>query len=250
MKSDMNQHPQLLSIITICKNSLHELERTTQSIQNQTCKSFKHIVIDGDSSDGTKAWLNCQNEIISISEPDQGIYDAMNKGIIISAKFDSKWTIFMNSGDVFYTSNTLELISTFLHNENEANFIFGGVRYNSIYNGNLIQRVHAARVGFGIEMPCSHQSSFVRTDFLNSNLFNTSYRIAADFEFWCRASTNGHGKYRITSIVVSEIEPGGISQMREDLLQEEYFKVLSKYRSTALAILWLILRKFKKAIGR
>ncbi len=250
MKSDKQLEFPLLTIVTICKNSLHELERTTHSIRNQTFKSFKHIVIDGNSSDGTKAWLDYHKDIVSISEPDRGIYDAMNKGIIISGKVNSKWTIFMNSGDLFDSVNTLELIATLLENEKNANFIFGAVRYNKIHDGSVIQKIHAARVGLGIEMPCSHQSCFVRTDLLNANLFNTSYKITADFEFWCRACVNGFGNTIITSIIVSEIEPGGVSQTREDLLQEEYFDILSKYRSSILAISWLILRKFKKIIGR
>ena len=84
----------LFSIITICWNNLTELKKTFQSVDLQSCKDFEWIVIDGNSKDGTKEWLEKNTLANWISEPDGGIYDAMNKGI---DKASGEYLIFMNS---------------------------------------------------------------------------------------------------------------------------------------------------------
>ena len=86
------------SIITVVYNNSTTIESCIQSVQNQTYKNVEHIIIDGGSTDGTLDIIKTYDHIRWVSEPDQGIYDAMNKGI---RKAKDKYVFFLNSGDVF-----------------------------------------------------------------------------------------------------------------------------------------------------
>lgn len=102
----MNRVPPFLSIITVVYNNLSGLQFTFQSINSQTSSDFEWLIIDGGSTDGTREWvatLSCPN-LIFISEKDNGLYDAMNKGI---AKASGKYLWFMNSGDSIYSPETI-----------------------------------------------------------------------------------------------------------------------------------------------
>ena len=97
----------LVSIITINRNNLVGLRRTIASVLSQTWKEFEYIVIDGDSSDGSDEFIRTKDSLIDkwISEPDTGIYNAMNKGIKMAS---GEYLLFLNSGDELYSSNILE----------------------------------------------------------------------------------------------------------------------------------------------
>jgi putative colanic acid biosynthesis glycosyltransferase len=114
----------LFSIITVCRNNLNELIDTSISIQSQTFKNFEWIVIDGNSTDGTKEWLTKNLDTnLWLSEPDKGIFDAMNKGIRLAK---GKFLIFMNSGDAFADNNVLTTLhERLLSLKNEPSFIYG-----------------------------------------------------------------------------------------------------------------------------
>ena len=92
-----------LSIITINYNNLEGLKRTVESVINQTSKEFEYIVIDGGSNDGSGAYIESKSEHIDywVSEPDKGIYNAMNKGI---AKASGEYLLFLNSGDHLFSN--------------------------------------------------------------------------------------------------------------------------------------------------
>ncbi len=238
---------ELLSIITICKNSLADLKLTSQSVHSQDCKIFKHIIIDGDSVDGTKEWMHNNSKLFykAISEKDSGIYDAMNKGIQYACQANTKWTIFLNSGDVFESNNTLSSLRLLLENEDDAIFLFGSVRHNKIYKSGILQKVYHPKLNLKSEMPGCHQSCFIRTDFLRYNRFNMVYKIASDFDMWLYATIKLSAKSSATNIIVSEISPGGISQLHEGLLQDEYFDIISNHLSIIYALKWILLRKLK-----
>ena len=115
-----------ISIITINYNNLEGLKRTMESVVNQTWREFEYIVIDGGSTDRSAAYIASQSENIDywVSEPDNGIYNAMNKGI---AKATGEYLLFLNSGDSFYDANVLQNVSNFFNND--LSIIYG----NSVY---------------------------------------------------------------------------------------------------------------------
>ena len=112
-----------VTIITVCRNHAKELEKTIQSVENQTWQKKEYIVIDGASTDETLEVIQQHGDSITqwISEPDQGIYDAMNKGIRLA---QGQWVIFMNAGDTFASTDTLQRV---FQESQEADVIYGDV---------------------------------------------------------------------------------------------------------------------------
>ena len=116
------------SIITVVLNAREDLANTIQSLKEQSFKKFEYIVIDGNSTDGSKELIEKNKDFISkyLIENDNGIYDAMNKGLKISK---GKYVGFINAGDK-YTPNALNIIHKYLKSNNEVDFIFGTVKKN------------------------------------------------------------------------------------------------------------------------
>jgi len=110
-----NTHP-VISVITVCYNAVNELERTILSVLNQTYNNMEYIIIDGGSTDGSIELIKKYEDKISfwVSEPDKGIYDAMNKGI---AKANGEWVNLMNTGDIFASNTVLEEIFNTEYND-------------------------------------------------------------------------------------------------------------------------------------
>ena len=144
----------LLSVITICYNE-KQIERTCQSIVNQTWQDFEWIVVDGGSTDGTLDILNkYRNRInILISEPDEGIYDAQNKGIKLA---HGQYLNFMNGGDAFYNSTVLEKV--FKDKDQTADVLYG--KYCTIDNQRLLVLMHPKKFdsSYWLEHCLNHQS--------------------------------------------------------------------------------------------
>ena len=101
-----NMDAPIISVITVCYNVASTIEKTMLSVLNQTYKNLEYIIIDGNSTDGTVDIIKKYAERLTfwISEPDKGIYDAMNKGIV---KATGKFLIFMNAGDQFLNEKVL-----------------------------------------------------------------------------------------------------------------------------------------------
>ncbi len=143
-----------ISIITVCYNCKDDLRKTIESIKAQTYQEIEYIVVDGASTDGTKEILKEYSEDIDvcISEPDKGIYDAMNKGI---KKSSSEWLLFMNAGDIFYNNYVLENVFNF-NIPASSDFIYGN--YDIVFgNGKRERRVTDRSKGI-----VHHQSSIYK----------------------------------------------------------------------------------------
>lgn len=160
-----------VTIITVCRNHAKELEKTIQSVENQTWQKKEYIVIDGASTDETLEVILQHGGSITqwISEPDQGIYDAMNKGIRLA---QGQWVIFMNAGDTFASTDTLQRV---FQESQEADVIYGDV-----IKGEHVKKAepphNAHRMFF------CHQSAFVKTSCLREFPFDTTHRMSADFK--------------------------------------------------------------------
>ena len=166
----MNNNP-LISIVTVSYNAVKDIEKTILSVLNQTYPNIEYIIIDGGSTDGTLDIIKKYEDKISywVSEPDKGIYDAMNKGTL---KATGVWLNFMNAGDTFYNEHVLEKV--FKDNDwSDADVIYGNVNIEYPKKTKLKKPLPLKRIEQ--QMVFCHQGSFVRTMLQKQYLFNTTY---------------------------------------------------------------------------
>lgn len=169
----------LISVITVCYNAEKELEQTILSVINQTYKNIEYIIIDGGSSDSSIDIIKKYNSKISywISESDNGIYDAMNKGIKIATGI---YISFMNAGDCFYSLTTIEEISKYL-SINRPDIIYGNA--NFIYEWGMKMKIPYPIETLNKRMAFCHLASLVKTTLMKQELFDTSFKISSDYNF-------------------------------------------------------------------
>ena len=195
----------ILSIITITKNNVLELKHTIKSIQSQKNFNFEidHIVIDGNSSDGTLEFLKSKN-IRFISESDKGIYDAFNKGLKI-AKGD--FISFLNSGDVYYESTTL--FKVFENLNFESNVIWfknEHKRKNKVLRQTIVPE-WACKI---LKIMPPHQATFLNARLFKNIFYDIDFKIAGDYDFFLKNfNLFKNGKF-INLIVVTQ-NYGGVS---------------------------------------
>lgn len=162
-------NPVLVTVVTVCRNVKSSLEKTMNSVLHQSYAHIDYVIIDGASTDGTPEMLGKTEGVRWISEPDKGIYDAMNKGIRMA---EGEWVIFMNAGDVFASDDTLSKVFSV---ERDADVIYGDV-----IKGDNIKKAEPPHNGH--RMYFCHQSAFVRTSCLKEFPFDIQHRMSADFK--------------------------------------------------------------------
>lgn len=213
----------LITVITVVFNDVNNLEATILSVINQTYPNLEYIIIDGNSTDGTVDIIKKYSNKISywISEPDKGIYDAMNKGI---KKATGEWVNFMNSGDTFASNNVIQEIFNNSISE-EKKVIYGSVML--IENGTKRLRKPDPINYMSRHIPFCHQASFTKLDKL---YFDITYRIAADFKmFYDIYKTYGKNAFLSKSNIIFAIYEceNGVSIKQERTRYYEYLKIRS-----------------------
>lgn len=215
----------LVSIITIVRNGEKTLEKTIQSVLNQTYDNIEYIVIDGGSLDRTLDIIHRYEDRIAYwaSELDNGIYDAMNKGIDLAA---GEWINFMNAGDEFYEPDTIRNI--FIRNLEDTDLIYG---HTQVIYTNGFTRIQQAEELKKIwkKMIFSHQSAFFKTEVLKKYKFKNSNKHAADFEVIYTLYTNGYNFYNSGAIICKYLT-GGFSDAQR--LQGVYARFLTVRKSS------------------
>lgn len=240
-----------LSIITINFNNVDGLRRTIESVVNQTYKNIQYIVIDGDSSDGSKDVIKTyQTEIdVAISEPDSGIYNAMNKGAKLA---EGEYLLFLNSGDILLKPTTIEELNIegfndeivcgkVLNHSAKATYLKTPPRKVSLYTFT------------GGSLP--HPSSFIKKSiFEKVGGYIESYRIISDWCFFVDALLVYNCSYSTIPNIITLFEWGGISSTsteqedKEEFLRHRFGRILDDYLPTSDEAIsntafWLSLKK-------
>ncbi len=230
----MTRKPKI-SIITITFNAAETLERTIKSIASQDYSNIEYIIIDGGSTDTTCSLIRQYTPIIDywVSEPDQGLYHAMNKGLAASTG-DYVW--FINAGDEIYEPSTISQV-------------FDSQPYSDIYYGNTVMTNMKGDIigdrrlsppdkldwqSFKKGMLVSHQSIIVKRTIASS--YNLKYRFSADFE-WCIVALKKAGRVKNTHLTLSKFLDGGITKKNIMPGLRERFDIMRRYYGLASTLL-------------
>lgn len=231
-----------LTIITINYNNLEGLRRTVESVVNQTWQELEYIVIDGGSIDGSAAYIESQNENIDywVSEPDNGIYNALNKGV---QKATGEYLLFLNSGDHFYSDKVL---ANNVHHLSNHDIIAFDIHMLGLGHDFIHKHPDELLFSFLFEETFAHQSVVIRSTLFDTvGLYDENLKIVADWKFFIHAIASGH-TYRSVHEVFSVFYFDGVSATaegtftrkseREIVLQEEFpiyykdYKLLQKQK--------------------
>jgi len=203
-----------VSIVTVCYNSETTIRDTIESVLSQSYLDIEYIIIDGTSSDRTMTIVEEYKDRIDrvISEPDKGIYDAMNKGIKLAT---GDVVGILNSDDIFTDNKVIAAVASLLENDDSITGIYGDLVY--VQRNNIEKKVRDYspkffsnwKIRFGLMLP--HPTLYLRREvFSKVGFYRLDYRVAADFEFITRLVKAGVSLKRLPKIMV-KMREGGIS---------------------------------------
>ncbi len=208
-----------ISIITINYNNATGLDKTIRSVITQTYKEFEFIVIDGQSTDTSVDVIKTYAHQLTnwISEPDGGIYDAQNKGILNST---GDYLLFLNSGDVLVDNNVLEHVSTKL---NGQSFYYGNLILESNHQSVKHQAPEIIDVDFMLNSTFWHPCVFIKSSlFKEFGLYNTTFKICGDYEFFIRCLLKPNITTQYLDLFITRFDANGISNNpQQNQLQTE-----------------------------
>lgn len=219
-----------LSIITICYNA-EDVEETCKSIVNQTWQDFEWIVIDGGSNKATLDIFQKYKHRIDkfVSEPDEGRYNAMNKGIALAT---GKYLNFLNAGDSYFYDNVLEDI--FTQKDWESGILYGNENYNFSPDKCFIDGISKKITKkFLYESSIRHQSSFIKKELFDKyGNYNEDYSVVSDYEKWFIFLKNNE-TFEFLPYIIANFNTTGISfgQKTRDIACSERKQIIHKYFS-------------------
>lgn len=228
-----------LSIITINYNNLEGLQRTFESVFAQTYQDFEYIVIDGGSTDGSKEVIEQNQTKIDywVSEKDNGIFNAMNKG---TKKINGDFVIYLNSGDAFSKNETLSEVVPFL--TDEYDIVYGDL--NIVEKDKVWIKKYNAFIDFLYftvdTLP--HQGSFIRKELLkfkNNQVYDERFKLCSDWKFFMDSVCKFNARIKYLDFTIADYDYTGISSIMENssLIKAEKKKVLEEeYYSFYFAI--------------
>lgn len=219
-----------VSIITVCLNSEETIEQTIKSVIEQTYKNIEYIVIDGQSTDGTGEIIKKYSNKITkvVSEPDRGIYDAMNKGISYAS---GDIIGLLNSDDWYEPDAVQHAVDAFM--TSDADVIYGKI---SMVYGNGYEAVlkNADIKSLDYRMCIQQTASFVKkTAYEKFGLYDQTYKIAADYELYLKIYRNG-GKFQEIPYVLTHFRNTGVSNIRLAECARETKEISMKYINNAV----------------
>lgn len=229
--------PSNISIITICFNNLQDVINTCNSVDMQLQKPYEHIIIDGSTDNEIKNYLeNNQQPVYRkwICETDNGIYDAMNKGIKSAT---GNILVMLNSGDTFYNDSVIAIAAKTFNSDNSLQWLHG--KYQLLRGNQKViigKPFEKSKLYRGMRSIC-HQSMFVKKQLHDKyGLYNTTLKVAADYDFLCRIANE---KFTFISSPIINFAPGGISSSSYFASLKESKKVYEKYYGKSFLLsLW------------
>lgn len=216
-----------VSIVTVVLNNEKTIERAILSVLNQDYYNIEYILIDGVSTDETLKIIGKYRERISVllSEKDQGIYDAMNKGIKNSS---GEIVYFLNADDEFYDKHVISDVAKQIEANKDADYFYGGVVSRNMFGGKSenirMKRISNNAIKFGRNIP--HQALFVRRYlFEKLGLFDLTYKVNADYEWECRLVKKDYKDLFIERIISYYNQTGFSSRISWNPYKER-FKII------------------------
>ena len=226
----MHKTKPLLSIITVTRNAERTLPSTLASLDAQTCRLFEHIIIDGASTDSTVEQAGkfaAPNRTI-ISEPDHGLYDAMNKGLGMA---EGDYVMFLNAGDTLHSKDTLEIIANAAMDNDYPGIIYGQTEIVDSEGKTLGPRHLTAPETLTLEsfsqgMTVCHQAFVVLRKLTNN--FDIHYKYSSDYEWCIRCLQRSHRNFYTGTTVINYLNEGLTTNHKWASLMER-FSIMSHY---------------------
>jgi glycosyltransferase involved in cell wall biosynthesis len=223
-----------LSIITINKDNVAGLARTIQSVSEQTFEDFEYIVIDGASSDGSVEIIKKYADGITcwVSEPDTGIYNAMNKGI---KKAQGEYCLFLNSGDTIISASTLE--NVFMEVNGQAD-----IYYSDMLTSDNITKQYPDEldVNFFLYENINHQNVIIRKSLFESHgYYNETLKAVSDWEFYLKEIWTYNSQFVHLRTKIVQYNTDGISSTTPLIAQEYHILLNNVFEKLAVSLLEL-----------
>lgn len=245
-----------ISIITISYNSAKTIQRALDSVQSQTYPDVEHIIVDGASTDGTKeiveAYAAAHGNVRWVSEPDEGIYNALNKGIRMAT---GDVIGFLHSDDIFYCAESLAHIAQTME-QDEVQVVYGDLQYcrcGKVIRSWKSNPFNPGALKYGWMPP--HPTMYVRREVYEQvGKYDEWFRISADYDMILRIFKAGYRSRYIPEVLVS-METGGASnkntKARLSKTQEDYIVLKQNHVGAGyLTVLCKQLRKVKQFIRK
>jgi len=241
-----------MTIITATYNALPTLREAYASLSSQTHTDWEWIVVDGASSDGTVEWLSelADSRVNWKSEKDQGIYDALNKGI---ARATGEVIGFLHADDLLASPEVLSEIAARFQ-DSQIDGIYGDLQYVSAENGRVIRNWKSS--AFTLKklqhgwMPPHPTCYFKKSVYEEIGTFDTSFRIAADYDFLLRSFASGKFQFAYLPLLITRMRIGGASSKWQNLVKKSREDMRALRKNGMRFPLLVVFRKVIRKLGQ
>lgn len=224
-----------ISIITVTFNCINDIEATIQSVLSQDYPNIEYIIVDGASKDGTVDVIRKYENRISkfVSEPDKGLYDAMNKGIHMAT---GQWCAFMNAGDAYTDNHTVSALFKDIDVSSNKKVVYGNTQYVErdgsihMHKTSTIEKLAWTVCRY---QPYTHQAVFYNIGCKEDCYYDLRYKVPADYDVACRYwKKYGQSAYHYVPIVVCSYKAyDGVSSNPKNAKRAFKDKILIKWRN-------------------
>ena len=262
----MSEPPLKISVATVTYNAAALIGKTIASIESQDYPYVEHLIVDGNSQDGTfeavqhylerNSVAAVPHEVNCLSEPDRGIYDAMNKALDMAT---GEYILFLNAGDVLHSTDTLSQIAAAISRCGDTlpAVVYGHTDIvdeagNFVRHRRLAPPEHLTWRSFKNGMLVCHQAFFARTDLARANKYNLDYHFSADFD-WCIRIMREARRLKLplcnAHLVVADYLNEGLTTRNHKASLRERFAIMRHHYGLVVTVwrhAWFVLRNFIK----